>query len=47
MLASKTMPLKPQVLVLNHPRSPPLRVNNIGFDSVDDFNYLGSYIATT
>lgn len=39
---------KTKVLVLNHLRSPPLRVNNIDFDFVDDFQYLvGSYIATT
>lgn len=36
---------KTKVLVLSHPRSPTLRVNNIDFDFVDDFKCLlvGSY----
>jgi len=39
---------KTKVLVLNYPRSPPMRVNNIDFDFEDNFKYLvGSYIATT
>ena len=38
---------KTKVLILNHPWSPPLQVKNIDLDFDDDFNYPGSFIATT
>ena len=38
---------KTKVLILNHPWSLPLQVKNIDLDFDDDFNYPGSFIATT
>ncbi|CAH3175103.1 unnamed protein product, partial [Porites evermanni] len=38
---------KTKFLILNHPWSPPLQVKNINLDFDDDFNYPGSFIATT
>ena len=38
---------KTKVLIRNHPWSPPLQVKNIDLDFDDDFNYPGSFIATT
>ena len=38
---------KTKVLIRNHPWSPPLQVKNIDLDVDDDFNYPGSFIATT
>lgn len=36
---------KTKVLILNHPWSPPLQVEDINLDFDDHFNYPGSFIA--